>query len=960
MPKTLGLLVCLSLCVRVAGAGEENPEPKALAQAAGEVLQAIAAGDSARARTVAEQVRPDPWLVADELIGRGERKAATALASASTHPDVAGLVAFVVGYEGDEPAVRKALRDAQTALKASDPQRALEIVAGMHSGNPLFRAQVLGAKGEALRALGRTAEALRAYEAGGAVAEQIGWLAFAARQYWRAGAAAARARDLESSLRFDERLLAVEKRRERPKYVAAAMRNIGWALAELGRFKEAVTRYEEALPVVAKAKDEAGRAAVWFGLGRAWNALHEIDKAIGFFEQALEVRARLGDARGDAWCRLNLGQCFIQRGERRRSIPHSEAAVATFADQRMPHAEAIALGNLGVAHFGRGDYAGAQAIFERVLAVERELGRESGVAWALGVLGNIQFTYGNHARAIALTQQALDVHERLGEDMATAQALLVLGGVHGVLGELERATALHQRALEIAQRIKANKLVGVALNHLGSDYWLAGEYDAALEYLEAALAAYGSRALNDRIQTLGVIGNVLVAKGELDAAAARYAQALALEGDSRDRVLQIHLAIGDLELARARPTQALVKFEQAVSEATLLGLREVEVHGLRGKATALNALRKPREALSAVRLAATRLTRLVGGLSEEQGAAARGAVRKLFDEGLRAALTLPKEERAAEVAFHIESSRAGTLLESLKAREGLFASQVPATLREAQLRAREEEKDALTAYREARRTQDFSKTRAAAGRLEMARAALDEVVARIRREAKAAASLVYPEPADLPALQKTLRAEEALVLYALLPDDAVALVITPTDARVVSLGSTQDVEQAAAIRLDDADSEVSASLRALTKRVFDPLALSDHTKRLLVSAEGGLTAVPFGLLAPSREIVQLPSGTVYRFLRNAEQPSGTDILAVGDPVYAKASRLVPLPGTRVEIEGIGAGVKLLGKRATERALWEAAGRTWRAVHIACHGLLDTEVPMRTSLALTPGDGMTGS
>jgi CHAT domain-containing protein len=48
-------------------------------------------------------------------------------------------------------------------------------------------------------------------------------------------------------------------------------------------------------------------------------------------------------------------------------------------------------------------------------------------------------------------------------------------------------------------------------------------------------------------------------------------------------------------------------------------------------------------------------------------------------------------------------------------------------------------------------------------------------------------------------------------------------------------------------------------------------------------------------------------------------------------------------------------VVLLGRRATETKLLSALAKRarWRAVHFACHGLVDTQHPQLSSLALTP-------
>jgi CHAT domain-containing protein len=99
--------------------------------------------------------------------------------------------------------------------------------------------------------------------------------------------------------------------------------------------------------------------------------------------------------------------------------------------------------------------------------------------------------------------------------------------------------------------------------------------------------------------------------------------------------------------------------------------------------------------------------------------------------------------------------------------------------------------------------------------------------------------------------------------------------------------------------------------------------------------------------------------------------TGVGVLALGDPDYgakpapdvvamAELHRgmmdLVALPATAGEARAIGTTV-LLGRDATERRLRDALakGRRWRAVHLACHALVDPDRPQLSGLALTPAD-----
>ena len=69
---------------------------------------------------------------------------------------------------------------------------------------------------------------------------------------------------------------------------------------------------------------------------------------------------------------------------------------------------------------------------------------------------------------------------------------------------------------------------------------------------------------------------------------------------------------------------------------------------------------------------------------------------------------------------------------------------------------------------------------------------------------------------------------------------------------------------------------------------------------------------------------------------------------------AVLNALARLPATRDEARAIG-DVLILGEAATEGGLLSAISKRtrWRAVHLACHGLIDPDQPTLSSLALTP-------
>jgi CHAT domain-containing protein len=377
---------------------------------------------------------------------------------------------------------------------------------------------------------------------------------------------------------------------------------------------------------------------------------------------------------------------------------------------------------------------------------------------------------------------------------------------------------------------------------------------------------------------------------------------------------------------------------------------------------------RPRESIDLAREAVERLSRLVSGVSDVHAASARGVYSEAFGVGAQAAARV---DDATAALYFIESGRAGALLEALKVRNVLAASELPPELAEADRAARSREVEAANALRRAVESGSRATMKTARAEFDAAQQTVVDVVDRIQREAKAAASVAYPKADSLDAIRSRLREDEALVLYRLMANDlggAMALVVTSKGARIVALGNTADVEaQCVSLHADDATADAGVANAALRRLVIDALQLDATTRRVLVSPDGVLSYVPFALLAPEKEFVYVPSGTTYGVLLEDAAKRGDGVLALGDPDYGvKPSdgivamrgggygNLVRLPATGVEAKAVGT-VTLLGRDATESGLRDALANKprWRAIHIACHGLVDPDQPMFSSLALTP-------
>ncbi len=898
LPRLLGAFALAGLATwggLTYGEGRGAPSAATPEEAADAFVAARRANDGRAAAIVAEET-PDPWLVCDALLAKGARDDAAAFAAAFAGADADALRAFVArpaGGDADATARRALAAGGAPACSGEAPAGAstLERLPRCDACNDVIGAQVLRVRGHALHELGREAEAATELSLAAERAERVGWRAFAAEAYGEAGASATAVASMDVAARCFERVVAI-----------------------------AVAR-----------KDARTEASGLTRLGRIRQYRGDLAGALEVLTRALSIRERDGD----------------------------------------PKAWAATLRTIGLVHEETGELVRAREEQTRALALSDSVGDVSGSASALGNLGGLHWRTGEYAVSLGYQERSLALLETLGDIRRTGTTLANLGIVYQRLGATDRALSCYERSLTRLDAVGDHVRAATVLGNLGGLYASLGESDRALGYLERARAT--SEAAGDRAGVAAALANegyLQTRLGNCEEALSAHERSLAVRealGD-REGAAEARMALGLVYSARGDPERALTLLRKAVVEAELIGAQDTLVVSLWATAAARLQAGEAAEAVAAARRAIEEMPAMVGGLSDEHGALVRQRLAPVFETGLRAALALGDAE-ATE--FFLESGRAGALLEALGGRDRLHDVLIPADLRAGEARARAVEAHALSSYRKSLDGNDLVAARTARAEYEASRQGVRQAIERIQREAKAAAHLVYPRAVPLAEVRGALKADEALLTYATLAERTVAFVVTRDGARAVPLGPSDEIEKAcrALSTASSPGADPAEEVAALAALVVAPLALPEGVHRVLVSPDGPLAFVPFCLLLPTREIACVPSATTWRLLALDGAPTGVGVLAIGDPDYetdgAGANQLArmsagvgfpPLPYTREEAKAVG-DVVLLGLEATEAGFRYAVGRRprWRAVHLACHGLVDPVAPLLSSLALTPTD-----
>ncbi|EKU99551.1 tetratricopeptide repeat protein [Leptolyngbya sp. PCC 7375] len=104
----------------------------------------------------------------------------------------------------------------------------------------------------------------------------------------------------------------------------------GFQRYQLSQFRDAITFWEQALPLFEAIEDRRGQARTLGNLGNVYNNLSDYHQAIIYYEQALLLFEAIEDRQGQARTLNNLGSVYDNLSDYRQAIIYYEQALLLF------------------------------------------------------------------------------------------------------------------------------------------------------------------------------------------------------------------------------------------------------------------------------------------------------------------------------------------------------------------------------------------------------------------------------------------------------------------------------------------------------------------------------------------------------------------------------------------------------------------------------------------------------
>ncbi|MBD2126487.1 CHAT domain-containing protein [Microcoleus sp. FACHB-1] len=756
--------------------------------------------------------------------------------------------------------------------------------------------------------------------------------------------------------------------------------------------KQAIAKYEEALPLYRAVGDKAREGSTLNNIGLIYDDLGETQKALDFYNQSLPLARAVSDKATEAVILSNIGAVYDALGERQKALEYYNQSLPLFRGVDNYAGEARTLNNIGLVYSALGEKQKALDSYNQSLLLKRTLDNKATEAVTLNNIGRVYDDLGEKQKALDYYNQSLPLFRAVGNKAGESVTLNNIGRVYDKLGEKQKALDYYNQSLHLARASGDRAGQASTLNNIGKVYSDLGQNQTALEYYNQSLPL--ARAVSDKPReaaTFNNIGKVYDDLGEKQKALEYYNQSLPLRrivGDKAGEALTLY-NIASLERDRGNLNEALTQIEAAI-----------------------NIIENLRTKIGSQQLRASYF------------ASVQDYYEFYIDLLMQLHKTNPSKGYDALALQASERARARTLLEFLTEAQANIRQGANPKLLE-QENTLQQRFDAL----EKRRIELFSGqwTNKQVQAVEQERTVLQEeyqqVQEQIRRTSPRYASLKYPQPLTLSEIQQQVLDDDTLLLeYSLGEDRSYLWAVTKTSISSYELPKRADIEKAAQSFYQNTGKQKAPEQRGLgaipredslevttqlSQMLLSPVAGQLAGKRLLIVSDGALQYLPFAALPTpdslgkdknpvplivNHEIVNLPSASTVAIIRqdtNGRKLAPKKVAVIADPVFSKdderlktsvsAQPVNPndldslaltrsareadvtfqrLPFTRKESDRI---LSLIPNTQSQSAFDFAANRAtaispqlgqYQIVHFATHGILNSTNPELSGVVLS--------
>jgi CHAT domain-containing protein len=259
--------------------------------------------------------------------------------------------------------------------------------------------------------------------------------------------------------------------------------------------RRAVVSYEEAVRLFEASGETRREADARSMLAGVHVSLGEFQHALRLFPTALERYRAIDDHDGEVVTLRRIGNVHTKLGARDRGIDYLLEALALSRTHHLRSREANCLVTLASLHQDDGDFQQSAKYLSAALEVARSQGDRVNEADVMRRVGRVRSLLGDHQGALAELDTARQLVRGIGGPIREARLLEDVARVYEAMGDHVQSFRHMEASVRLMRRRGPPESLMLSLESLAFMYERTGDYERALSHLREAQAAAPERHL---------------------------------------------------------------------------------------------------------------------------------------------------------------------------------------------------------------------------------------------------------------------------------------------------------------------------------------------------------------------------------------------------------------------------------------------------------------------------------
>jgi len=252
--------------------------------------------------------------------------------------------------------------------------------------------------------------------------------------------------------------------------------------------RQTIAHYERSLALWRESGDRLSELRLLQRLINQYHLLGEMQIALSYASKGIEIAQALEDRYQDANLNVMLGNLYQDQGNNQKALDAFSHARQAFASSSSRMGEAGAIENIGISYHLLGDPQRAIGYFHQAASMFSSLRHKPMECKSLNDMAAAYLKLGDLEKALDFQNRALALAREIGDVMIEARTLGYSGHVYFALGDMQKASDCYNAQLKSCQTIGDAICVTRTLKALGDVALLSGDVEKAMNLLNQALS----------------------------------------------------------------------------------------------------------------------------------------------------------------------------------------------------------------------------------------------------------------------------------------------------------------------------------------------------------------------------------------------------------------------------------------------------------------------------------------